>query len=283
MAAKRLKIVPRSRFWWYFSKWAVLLFSKVWFRVSREGAEHVPSDGPVLLVANHCSYLDPPMVGICTDREVNFLAQAGLASFPPLRWWLRQVGVTLIDRNAPSKEAMRLLGNCLKGGEVVGIFPEGTRSKTGEVMPFKSGVEFLVRRAKATVVPIGIDGTFAAFPRKAWFAKPRKVVVRFGEPWTHQQVLADGGVEALRRRVAELARRPMAPLRCLDVTGNAAADVSSSQALAADPSSSISPHGSSHSYSGSSPASSSNSSNSSNIADVAAPSSHPQNPLDRTA
>ena len=159
-------------------------------------------------------------------------AQAGLASFGPLRWWLRQVGVTLINRDAPSKEALRVIGNSLKAGEVVGIFPEGTRSRDGRLLPFKSGVEFLVRRSKATVVPVGIDGTFRAYPRKAWFPRPSKVVVRYGEPWTAEQVLADGGIEALRRRVAELAR---CELREADGTDVCGPGTSSSAAATVDP------------------------------------------------
>lgn len=201
--------VKRSAFVWYTSKYAMWLLCKLWFRVRFEGADNLPKQGPVLLVANHASYLDPPLVGMGVAREVDFLAQAGLATFGPLRWWLSQVGVTLINRDAPSKEAMRLLSNYLRSGDVVGIFPEGTRSRDGSIGPFKSGVDFLVRRGKATVVPVGIDGSFRAFPRKAWIPRPRKVVVRYGEPWTAEQVMAEGGVEALRRRVAELARSPL--------------------------------------------------------------------------
>lgn len=217
---ERLRSVRRSAFWWNISKWAVLLFSKVWFRIRCEGKDNLPKDGAVLLVANHASYLDPPMVGITASRWVGFLAQAGLASFGPSRWWLAQCGVTLIDRNAPSKAAMRLLTDCLKAGEVVGIFPEGTRSHDGTVGSFKSGVEFLVRRTRATVVPIGIDGSFRAFPRKAWFPRPRKIVVRYGEPWTAEQVMAEGGVEALRQRVAELARCQLESPGCQESPGH---------------------------------------------------------------
>lgn len=205
----RLQPVRRSVFWWTVSRFLVLVFSKVWFRIRCEGADKLPKDGGVLLVANHSSYLDPGMVGITATRWVGFLAQAGLASLAPCRWWLSQVGVTLIDRDAPSKQAMRLISDCLKAGEVVGLFPEGTRSKDGSVDVFKGGVEFLVRRTKATVVPIGIDGSHRAYPRGTWFPRPRKIVVRYGEPWTAEQVLAEGGVEALRRKVAELAGRPL--------------------------------------------------------------------------
>ena len=208
---RTLRRVERSRFWWNLSKYSMLAFEKVWLRMRAEGVANVPASGPVLLVANHASYLDPPLVGTTCKRWVGFLAQAGLAKFAPLRWWLAQVGVTLIDRDAPSKDAMRLVADCLLAGEVVGIFAEGTRSRDGRVAPFRSGVEFLVRRSKATGVPVGIEGSYRAFPRGAWLPRPRKAVVRYGEPWPVERVLAPGGIEALRVRVAELAHAELAP------------------------------------------------------------------------
>jgi 1-acyl-sn-glycerol-3-phosphate acyltransferase len=207
---QRLHAVRRSPFWWWLSRGAVLVFCKIWFRIRCENAGRLPTEGPVLLVANHTSYVDPGVVGITATRWVGFLAQAGLASLAPCRWWLAQVGVTLIDRDAPSKASMRLITDCLRAGEVVGIFPEGTRSKDGSIGSFKGGVEFLVRRSKATVVPIGIDGAFRAFPRKAWLPRPRKIVVRYGEPWSAEKVLSEGGIEALRRQISELSRAPLA-------------------------------------------------------------------------
>lgn len=215
------RIVPRSRFWWLLSKHVTLAFCRAWFRLRVEGREHVPAAGAVLLVANHASYLDPPLVGISSRREVNFLAQAGLAGFAPLRWWMRQVGVTLIDRDAPSKEALRLIADSLAAGEVVGLFPEGTRSADGAVAPFKSGVEFLVRRTGAVVVPIGLDGAHRAFPRRAWLPRPRRITVRFGAPWEAAKVLAPGGVDALRAHVAELARAPLRDHRSAATTAAA--------------------------------------------------------------
>ncbi len=240
-APRTTRVIARSPFWWLVSKVLVLGFCKLYFRLRVEGRHHVPKTGPLLLVSNHASYVDPPLVGITAGRWVGFLAQAGLAKVGPLRWWLGQMGVTLIDRDAPSKEALRVIAECLAKGEAVGIFPEGTRSADGAVGPFRNGVEFLVRRTGATVVPIGLDGNFRAFPRKAIVPRPRKLVVRYGAPMTAAEVLAPGGVERLRARVAELAH---APLRATDagdggatggIAGASAGPVRSDTAASAAP------------------------------------------------
>jgi len=217
LVTKAPRIVRRSAMIFAISRWLLAVFCRTWHRLRIEGNGVLPANGPVLLVANHTSYLDPPVVGISSRRTVAFLAQAGLAKFAPLRWWLAQVGVTLIDREAPSTAALRLVADSLAAGEVVGLFPEGTRSRDGAVGAFRSGVEFLVRRSRAPVIPIGIDGGFRAFPRGAWFPRPRRIVVRYGEVWPPERVLAPGGVEALRAAVADLAR---APLRAAAVAAN---------------------------------------------------------------
>jgi len=205
-----LRRVARNWFWWWLSRTSVYWLSRVWFRLRIEGLQNVPRTGPVVFVTNHSSYLDPPLVGVTAPRWVGFLAQEGLAKFGPLRWWLRQIGVTLIDRNAPSKDAMRLMSDCLHAGEAVGIFPEGTRSRDGAIAPFRTGVEFLVRRSGAPVVPVGIEGAWRALPRGAWLPRPRKIIMRYGEVWPAARVLAPGGTEAVRARVAELANAPLA-------------------------------------------------------------------------
>jgi 1-acyl-sn-glycerol-3-phosphate acyltransferase len=198
-----------SRLVYGVSKWTFFLLCKLWFRLRYEGKEQVPRTGPLLLIANHGSFIDPPLAGMGVPRFVAFLAKVGLSKLGPMRWWLRQVGVSLIDRSAPSKEVLRRLTECLAAGEVVCMFPEGTRSHDGCIGPFRSGVELLVRRTGATVLPVGIDGSFRAFPRGAKLPRPARCTVRYGAPWPAERVLAPGGIDALRAEVARLARAPL--------------------------------------------------------------------------
>lgn len=238
--SRRVVVKRPNAFWWNISKTLALWFSKVWFRLRVEGRERFPAEGPVIVVANHASYIDPPMVGISSPRWLLFLAQAGLARFAPARWWMARVGVTLIDRDSPSKEALRLLSDSLKAGHPVGIFPEGTRSKDGRIGPFRNGVEFLVRRTGASVLPVGIDGSQRAMPRSAWLPRPRKVVVRFGELWAPERVLAEGGNEALRACVAELAGAELRALRDRPSATAGDEDSRSSDSVLSSPSSTTS-------------------------------------------
>ncbi|GDY01630.1 1-acyl-sn-glycerol-3-phosphate acyltransferase [Planctomycetota bacterium] len=207
MSSKRLVAPPQvsSGLIYWLSKALLYTCNKVWLRLAVEGAHHVPRTGPVLIVANHASYLDPPVLGCATRRVVQFLAQSGLAKRGLLRWWLQKVGVVLIDRKAPSKDALRFLSEALAQGGCVGLFAEGTRSLDGSVGAFRSGIDFLVRRTGATVIPAGIEGSFRSFPRGAKWPRPAKCTVRLGTPRSAAEVLAPGGVEALRQEVARLA------------------------------------------------------------------------------
>ena len=122
------------------SKAALHLSALLWLRLRVEGREHVPQQGPLLAVGNHASYLDPPLLGIGVKRRVHFLAQRGLQRFPPLRWWLRKVGVSIIDRNAPDAELspfglLALLAHAYTFGVIPGFdltsigLPEPARSR----------------------------------------------------------------------------------------------------------------------------------------------------------
>lgn len=204
-----MSAIRRSVFWWNVSKYVVLAWARVWLRLRVEGREHIPRRGPVLLVANHSSFLDPPLVGIMAPRWVTFIARESLSHSRLAAWWLRHMGVVLIDRAAPSKDLLKTVTRFLGDGNCVGLFPEGTRSRDGAVGPFRGGLELLVRRSGAAVIPVGLCGAHRVLPRGALLPRPRKVIVRVGQPWPAERVMTPGGVEALRAEVARLAAAPL--------------------------------------------------------------------------
>jgi 1-acyl-sn-glycerol-3-phosphate acyltransferase len=201
--------IRRNLVVWWVSKQLTYLFAKVWFRFRIEGRKHVPSRGPCLMVSNHLSMIDPFLSGAPTQRWVVFVARDTLAKWRPMGWWMRAVGTVLIDRQAPSKDQLKALTAFLAEGGAVVLFPEGTRSRDGAVGPFRAGLELMVRRSGAPVIPMGLDGVQRAMPPGAVFPRPRKVILRVGEPWSPERVLAPGGLEALRAEVARLAHAPL--------------------------------------------------------------------------
>jgi 1-acyl-sn-glycerol-3-phosphate acyltransferase len=188
------------------SRFAALVAAKLLFGFRSFGRERVPADGPVLIVANHASFLDPPLLGVDIVRPVRYLARDTLAKLRLARWWLVSVGTVLIDRDAPSHRMLDAGIRILREGGVFAMFPEGTRTKDGAVQEFKRGVLLLVRQTGAAVVPAGIRGTFRSWPRTRKLPRPFvRCEVHYGEPMTAEQVLANDGLADLRRRIAGLA------------------------------------------------------------------------------
>lgn len=143
------------------------------YRFEVIGAENFPKDGGILLCANHIHALDPPVVGMTAPRTVHFMAKEELFNLPVLGPILPQVNAFPVKRGMSDREALRMALKILKGGEVVGLFPEGTRSTDGVLKKGLSGAGFFALRGNADVVPCAIIG-----PYKMW----RKVKVVYGEP-----------------------------------------------------------------------------------------------------
>jgi len=153
-----------------------------YFRYRARGLEHVPRHGAALFVVNHQSFLDPLMVGIPLSRPVRFLARDTLYRGPMIRAFLNKVYAIPVNRDAASSTTIRQAARQLQQGFLVGIFPEGTRSSDGQIGALKPGFIALVRRADVPIIPVGLAGTGAAFPRGAWFVRPTKCRVVFGAP-----------------------------------------------------------------------------------------------------
>lgn len=147
------------------------------------GLEHIPSQGPAIIAANHVSYLDPPLLGSVTPRPIRFVAKRELFALPLLGRFLRAIGTFPVERSRPDLRAVRESLRVLKRGELLGIFPEGTRNKQGGLKPFLEGVGWLAIKARVPVVPVVIHGYRPLVPGSVW-TRPGRIKVVCGEPLT---------------------------------------------------------------------------------------------------
>jgi len=194
-----------SKAWFYGSQWVLLQISRLFWFLRARGRKHIPAEGPTILASNHASFLDPLFVGGPLPRTVRFVARSTLAEVPLVGWWMHRVGTVFVDRGAPAHTSLKMMVDVLKSGQAMIVFPEGSRTRDGGLGPFKPGIRVLVKKSGAAVVPVGIRGSFHAFPPGRRFPRLfRRCSVTYGAPMTAEEVLADGGLEVLRRRVAEL-------------------------------------------------------------------------------
>jgi len=152
-------------------------------RLSVTGVENVPREGGVLLVANHQSFLDIPIVSaILPHRHVCFVARDSLTRSRFLAFLLHHSGAVLIRRGAADRRALGEMVEHLRAGDAVCVYPEGTRSSDGSLGEFRPGALFAAKRARVPIVPIGIRGAIDALPRTAKLPRLRRIAVSVGDP-----------------------------------------------------------------------------------------------------
>ena len=159
----------------------------IWFRVGRFAREHVPKTGGVILAANHKSFLDPFVIAVCVRRPVYFVAKQELFRRRWQGWLLNALGAFPVRRGESDEDMVETAKHIVGRGDVVVIFPEGTRIRTADELGNpKRGVGRLVLETGAPVVPVAVTGTHRA--RRGWRIKPVKVRVRFGPALRYPQV-----------------------------------------------------------------------------------------------
>src|SRR4051794_38164250 len=161
-------------------------FFHAYFRVTRIGREHLPAEGPCIIAANHRSFLDPFVIGIMLRRPLYFVAKKELFANRLQAWFLNSLGAFPIDRGNADADAMSTAREILARGDVVVIFPEGTRIRPGALGTPKRGVGRLALETGAPVVPVAVVGTEAI--RRGWRIRPHKVRLRAGRPLTFPRV-----------------------------------------------------------------------------------------------
>lgn len=212
---------------WFFHPAAAIVgwLGQVLFGARIEGTEHVPRVGAFILVVNHCSNLDPPLVGWATGNQVgrviHFMAKIEMRSWPILGWLATKSAVVFVRRGEGDRTAQRLLLEYVTDGRPIGLFVEGTRSRDGHLKPVLPGAAFLAMRSGAPLLPVGIAGTHRLFPGRSRWPHATRITIRIGRPFTlahapagrlDREVLA-AGTARITEEIAALLPPEQRPMR----------------------------------------------------------------------
>lgn len=199
-----------NRVWYRFCRWICRVVSVVLFRFRFDGADNLPEVGGALVLSNHQSFLDPAFVGQCHHRRMNFVARESLNRSLIYRLIAGPLDPIPIDRDGMGLSGIKEMLKRAKRGEIVVLFPEGTRTKDGELGELKSGFAALCKRAKLPIIPAALDGAYQAWPRGKKLPRPNVVQMEFGKPilpevyanWDDDQLVAE-----VQRRMDECLQR----------------------------------------------------------------------------
>lgn len=178
------------------------------YRVRVFGRENWPAKGGALVCSNHQGFLDPPLVGLCCDRQLSFLAKKSLFQFP-LKSFIELLNAIPVNRDGTGLDGLKETLKRLRSGELVLIFPEGTRSENGEMGQLKPGFIAVARKGKTPIVPVAFDGSFQAWPKWQLLPALGVVHVKIGKPITADEIaqMADDELlSTLQARMDEMFR-----------------------------------------------------------------------------
>jgi 1-acyl-sn-glycerol-3-phosphate acyltransferase len=180
---------------------AVHAFCRAYFRLELHGTSNIPLDGPVIIVPNHQTYADPPLVTIPIRRPVFYMAWSRLFRIPGFGWFIRRLRAFPVEINSADARATRGVVRLLQAGEAVMIFPEGGRSVDGGLGRFKAGAFRLAASLSVPVLPVTIAGGHDSWPPGRALPRPRPIAITY-----HPPLHPDPGLSE-RERARELAER----------------------------------------------------------------------------
>ena len=167
---------------WKFLQAICRVVTSLVFNLKVYGSRRVPETGGLLLISNHQSNLDPVLLGVRLKRPLSYLAKSELFAFAPFAGLIRSLGAFPVKQGAGDVGAMKETIQRLHEGHALNIFPEGSRSPDGQILPIEKGVALVIKRAKVPVLPAVIDGSHRAWPKGRWMFRAAPIRVYYGRP-----------------------------------------------------------------------------------------------------
>lgn len=166
------------------TKWAKGLLFMAGAKVEVSGKENIPADRPCVFACNHQSFFDILVTLACLDKPHALLSKASIGKVPFIRLWMKELQCVFVDRDDMKAgiEAIKKMTDIVNNGYSAIIFPEGTRSKSGEIGEFKGGAFKIAQKTGAPIVPVALDGTYNLFEKNHHLIKSAKVKIHILPP-----------------------------------------------------------------------------------------------------
>ncbi len=176
-----------------FSKKIFNIIFKKFYKVQFIGLENIPKEGPIIIAGNHNHYFDPCLVFIATDRKINYVMKKSCYNNKLIGWIFKKMDCLSVENYSSMKSALHILNN----NGAIGIFPEGTRNKTHELLlPFRTGTASMASKTNSYIIPFGRTGSFNLFKRT--------LIIRFGKPFKVDNMSLQEATNKLKNEVEKL-------------------------------------------------------------------------------
>ena len=189
---------------WKLAQVLVRVWSSVWFDLKVYGLDNVPRSGGALIVSNHQSYLDPALLGARLPRPMSYMGKSELFKNPALAWLFRSLGAFPVRQGAGDVRAIKETVNRLQEGRILNIFPEGSRTETGQIMPMEPGAALVVRKSGVPIIPVAIVGAYEAWPKGRKLFRPHPIRIVYGPPLDVKGMKADPIIRLIDAAIRKL-------------------------------------------------------------------------------
>ena len=180
------------------------------FKIKFTGVENIPADGACIITPNHQAYADPIWITIPIRRRVYYMAWAKMFQVPVLGFVMRIFGAFPVKIEAADASAQREAISLLQRGAALVIFPEGSRTPSGELMPFKAGAFRLALTQGAAILPVTIEGGYDIWPRHRWFPRPGELMITFHPVIEVERLSSEANKLEVKTRARDLAHQTRA-------------------------------------------------------------------------